>query len=90
MLITLSRTGGIIPITKKADAEVDWTHNQMEELLKAIKKEGEVPGEQRDATSYELQYKGETFPVNLEKVPDLYKKTFDNLKEDLKISKPGG
>ena len=90
MLITLSRTGGIIPITKKADAEVDWTQSQMEELLQAIKKEGEVPGEQRDATFYELQYKGETFPVNLEKVPDLYKKTFDNLKEDLKISKPGG
>ena len=88
MQITLSRTGGIIPMTKKADADVDWTDEQMEELLQAIKNESEGPGQQRDATGYELQYKGETFPIDLEKVPPLYKKTFDTLKEDLKISKP--
>ncbi|MGI8634333.1 MAG: hypothetical protein ACR2KZ_02915, partial [Segetibacter sp.] len=68
MLITLTRTGGIIPITKQAETEVDWTDKEMKELIKLVKDE-EGPGQKRDATGYELKYEGETVPINLEKVP---------------------
>jgi hypothetical protein len=86
MLITLTRTGGIIPITKEAETEVDWTDKEIQELLKHAKDE-EGPGQKRDATGYELKYEGETIPINLEKVPPSYKPIFEDLKDKLKIVK---
>ena len=88
MQITLIRTGGIIPITKKADKEVDWSQDEMNELLKLIS-EDEDPGQKRDATGYQLKNNAGTFSIDLEKVPALYKKTFDELKDNLTIVKPG-
>jgi hypothetical protein len=65
---------------------VGWSDQEIRELLEAIKDE-EGPGQKRDATGYEVKYKGETFPVNLEKIPPSYKSIFDDLKENLQIVK---
>jgi hypothetical protein len=88
MRIELIRTGGIIPVTKKAETEVDWTDDEMAELLAKVKGEGS-PGLQRDATGYQLKNNAGTFSIDLEKVPAKYKKTFEELKDNLMIVKPG-
>ena len=87
MLVTLLRTGGIIPMTKKAEKEVDWTEDEMQELLKKIKNSEEGPGQQRDATSYHLTSTAGTFSIDWEKIPPKYLKTFEDLKDNLKFVK---
>lgn len=86
MLITLTRTGGLIPMTKQAEKEVDWSEQEMKQLLEVIKDE-EGPGQKRDASGYELKYKGGTFSIDIEKVPPPYKNTFDDLKQNMQIVK---
>ena len=86
MLITLIRTGGIIPVTKKAAKEVDWTEDEMRELLKQIQND-EGPGQKRDATGYEIMYNAGTFSIDWDKIPAKYKKTFEELKDNLAIVK---
>ncbi|MCW3081439.1 hypothetical protein [Segetibacter sp.] len=87
MRITLLRTGGIIPVTKKAEKNVDWTSDELSELIKVIKNE-EGAGQKRDATGYQLKYNAGTFSIDWEKIPAKYKKTFEELKDDLAIVKP--
>jgi hypothetical protein len=87
MLITLFRTGGIIPMTKKAEKDVDWTEDEMRELLKTIETGEEGPGQKRDATGYQLMYNAGTFSIDWEKIPAKYMKTFEDLKDNLKIEK---
>ena len=89
MQISLIQTGGFLPLTKKAEKDVDWSEEEMEELINQIKVQDDSPGQMRDATSLHLTYNAETFPIDLGKVPAKYKKTFENLKASLKISKPG-
>jgi site-specific recombinase XerC len=88
MRITLTRTGGVIPITKKAEKEVDWKEDEIKKLIERIKTK-DNPGSMRDNTTYELSYHAGTFPVDMEKIPAKYKKMFDDLKDNLKIVKPG-
>ena len=64
MKITLLRTGGIIPMTKKAEKEVDWSKEEMKELLSNIRTGDEGAGENRDATEYQLSYNTETFSID--------------------------
>lgn len=87
MHITLLRTGGIIPVTKKAEKEVEWSDEEMKELVKTIKNDAADPGQKRDATGYLLINNAGTFHIDLEKVPAKYKKTFEELKDNLKIEK---
>jgi hypothetical protein len=87
MHITLIRTGGIIPITKKAETNVDWSDSELDVLLKAIGGKGESPGQSRDAMGYQLATGTGTFTIDLEKVPAKYKNTFDELKDKLKVVK---
>ncbi len=87
MQITLTRTGGIIPVTKRAEKEVEWTENEIERLIEHMRAE-DIPGTIRDNTSYELSYDNKSFSIDLEKVPTIYKKLFDDLKDNLKIVKP--
>jgi hypothetical protein len=89
MLITLIRTGGFIPITKKAEKEVDWSESEMRQLLDQIEKKDEGPGQARDATEYQLMYNAGTFSIDWDKIPAKYKKMFDELKDNLAIVKPG-
>jgi hypothetical protein len=86
MRITLKRTGGIIPITKKAEKEVDWSEEEVKELLHHAKAD-EGPGESRDSTAYQLMVDAAAFSINLEKIPKKFLKVFEDLKDNLKIEK---
>jgi hypothetical protein len=87
MRITLLRTGGFIPMTKKAETEVNWSDEEMEKLMDKIRTENDEPGNKRDATSYQLMYDGGTCPIDIEKVPPEYSSTFNELKNNLKVSR---
>ncbi len=86
MEITLIRTGGIIPMLKKATKEIEWNEKEMDELINAIRAD-DNPGKMRDNTQYQLKYNGKTFSIDFEKIPKKYKKTFESLKENLQIVK---
>jgi hypothetical protein len=86
MKIKLIRTGGFIPITKAAEADVTLTDTELTSLLKMIQSD---PSAQRikDGNYYELKVGNNSASVDLEKVPDEYKALFSKLKSDLKIIK---
>lgn len=88
MEITFIRTGGIIPLTKKSKTAVDWSEDEIQELIKSIRTD-DKPGNMRDNTQYELMYKDKNFSIDLEKIPKKYKKIFEWLKDNLQIVKPG-
>jgi hypothetical protein len=86
MKIRLKRTGGFIPVTKMAEADVNLTDKELGRLLEIIQFD---PAAYRikDGTYYELTAGSESAPVDLEKVPEEYKALFSRLKSDLKIVK---
>jgi hypothetical protein len=84
MKITLLRTGGLLPITKKAEQEVKWTEEEITSLLNLIKA-NDQPGQARDNTNYTLKYSAGTFPIQWEKIPAEYLETFNGLKEKLMV-----
>ena len=86
MRITLTRTGGIIPVTKKAEKEVDWNDEEVKELLHHAKAD-EGPGQGRDSTGYQLEVDDCQFPIHWDKIPLKFIKVFEDLKDDLKIVK---
>ncbi|MEJ7679008.1 MAG: hypothetical protein WKG06_14375 [Segetibacter sp.] len=61
MEIILLRTGGIIPILKKATKEVDWSEKEMDELIDTIRAANDDPGKMRDNTQYQLMYNDTNF-----------------------------
>jgi len=86
MKINLIRTGGFIPVTKKAEQEVDWSEEEVQSLIDAIKT-GEGTGQARDKTGYHISYNAEFFPIEWEKIPVKYITTFEELKDKLAIVK---
>ncbi|KAA6437024.1 hypothetical protein FEM33_20090 [Dyadobacter flavalbus] len=87
MQIKLQRFGGLLPVMKEATAEVDWSEQEIHNLLESIiRNENADPGA-RDATSHYLEVNGHSVPVDLQKIPAPYKKTFEELKENLKFRK---
>lgn len=86
MKIKLKRTGGLLPVIKEAEAEVDITEEEFNRLIRQIKRN---PSAQRikDGNYYELSAGSTGSPVDLEKVPYEYKALISRLKEDLKIIK---
>ena len=86
MKIKLIRTGGFIPITKAAEADVDISAREMAGLLEIIQHDPAAP-RIKDGNSWELAVGFRSITVDLEKVPDKYKAIFDQLKNDLKIIK---
>ena len=87
MEITLLRTGGIIPILKKASINVDLSEKEINALINLIEVD-DAPQQMRDNTQYQILYNQKSFSVDLEKLPEKYKKTFENLKNNLKIVRP--
>ena len=87
MKISLIRTGGILPIIKKAQTELHLDDNDLDELISSIKAD-DSPGKMRDNTRFQLEYKDQTVSIDLEKVPPQYKEVFEQLKDNLKIVKP--
>lgn len=89
MEVTLLRTGGIIPMLKKATMKVDFSEKEVNELIDAIRVENDNQGKMRDNTLHQLIFNNQTFSVDLEKIPKKYKKTFERLKDNLRIVKQG-
>ena len=86
MKIKLIRTGGFIPITKEAEADVNLSDKQVNQLLEIIQPD-RIASPIKDGNYYELTVGTNSTPVDLEKVPDEYKALFSKLKGDLKIIK---
>lgn len=86
MKIKLIRTGGFIPVTKVAEADVDLTEKELKGLLDSIRHNPSA-NRIKDGTYYELSVGSSSTPVDLEKVPEKYKSLFGKLKNDLKILK---
>jgi len=86
MKIKLIRTGGFIPLTKMAEAEVNFSENELVRLIEIIKPD---PAAQRvkDGSYYQLTFGSGSAPVDLEKVPEEYKELFSKLKNDMRIVK---
>lgn len=86
MKIKLIRTGGFLPITKEAEADVNLSDIQVTQLLEIIKPD-RIPSPIKDGQYYLLDIGTKSTLVDLEKVPEEYKALFSKLKEDLKIIK---
>jgi hypothetical protein len=86
MIIRLIRTGGFIPVTKVSETKVDFSDQELANLLVTIKHDTAAP-KVKDGQYYELNVGSRSTPVDLEKVPDEYKDLFNKLKSDLKIIK---
>jgi hypothetical protein len=86
MKIKLIRTGGFLPITREAEADVNLTDMQVKQLLEIIQPD-RIPSPVKDGHYYMLDIGTKSTLVDLEKVPDEYKALFSKLKGDLKIIK---
>jgi hypothetical protein len=86
MIIRLIRTGGFIPVTKVSETKVDFSDQELANLLVTIKHDTAAP-KVKDGQYYELNVGTDSTPIDLEKVPDKYKDLFNKLKSDLKIIK---
>jgi hypothetical protein len=84
MKIKRIRTGGFIPLTKTAEAEVNISDQEIDRLIEIIRPDPSAP-RIRDGNYYELTVGENRVPVDLEKVPDKYKDLFSKLKSELKI-----
>ena len=86
MKIKLIRTGGFIPVTRAAEAEVNISDQEIGRLIEIIQPDPSAP-RVRDGNYYELTIGENRVPVDLEKVPEEYKELFSKLKNDLRIVK---
>jgi hypothetical protein len=87
MKITLQRTGGMLPLKKQSTCEVPWTEEEVEHLLKKIKRDNSNAGSSRDATGYSVIVNEHTTAIDMDTVPSKYKKIFDDLVDRLEIVK---
>jgi hypothetical protein len=86
MRIKLVRTGGFIPVTKAAEAEVDFSEKEAGRLIEIIRPDPAAP-RMKDGNYYELTIGENCVPVDMEKVPEEYKDLFSKLKSELRIIK---
>jgi len=86
MKIKLIRTGGFLPITKEAEADVNMSDKQVKRLLEIIQPD-RIASPIKDGHYYLLEIGINSTAVDLEKVPDEYKALLSKLKDDLKIIK---
>ncbi len=86
MKIRLVRSGGFIPLIKKAETETEMSEQELTGLLDLIQADPSAP-RIKDGNSWELEIGERTTAIDPEKVPDEYKELFDKLKDNLKIVK---
>ena len=88
MKIKLTQSGGFIPITKEASAEVDWTKEESDKLLRQIAVTGNQPPSQvRDGIGHTVEIDGKEIPVDVDKASGKFADVLDKLKMNLKIVK---
>jgi hypothetical protein len=88
MKIKLVRTGGIIPIRKIAEADIELSEQELTDLLGTIESSPSAP-RIKDGNYWEIRVGEKATPIDPEKVPEEYKSLFDKLKGELKIVKQG-
>jgi hypothetical protein len=86
MKIKLIRTGGFIPLTKEAEAEVNLSDKQLKSLLEIIQPD-HIPSPIKDGQYYLLEIGKSSTTIDLDKIPEEYKPIFNKLKKELKIMK---
>lgn len=86
MKIKLIRTGGFLPVTKAAEAEVEMSEDELAHLIRAIET-GPAEPRIKDGSYWELSAGSTVTTVNLEKVPEKFKPLFIKLKEELRVIK---
>jgi hypothetical protein len=87
MKIKLVRTGGFIPVTKAAEADVELSEEDLATLLGKIKSDPSA-SRIKDGNYWELTSGDKVTAIDPERVPDEYKDLFEKLKEKLRIIKP--
>jgi len=88
MKITLVQSGGFLPVTKQASAEVDWTEDECTHLLKQIAVPvSEPPAVVRDGIDHTVEIDGKATQVNIDKASGKYAAEINKLKSKLQIVK---
>lgn len=87
MKIRLVRTGGIIPVKKQSETDVNWTEADVQQLKKEVEPTVNGPGKARDGICYHLETEGNAFVVDWPKIPSKYRSTLEKLKDKLVIEK---
>ncbi|MEP7141223.1 MAG: hypothetical protein ABI707_00070 [Ferruginibacter sp.] len=88
MKIKLVQSGGLLPVTKEAVTEVDWTKDESEHLLNQIAVDDNQKSSMvRDGIDHTIEINNKEVAVNLEKASGKYAEVFDHLKKNLKIVK---
>jgi hypothetical protein len=85
--IKLIRTGGLLPVTKEAVGDVDWSEKEFGELMLAIGTGGDSDSSARDQVYHILEANGKSFPIDLTKIPKAYRPVFDMIISNFKTVK---
>jgi hypothetical protein len=86
MIIKLIRTGGLIPLTKTAETDIEISDQELSALLEKIQTPSNAP-RIKDGTTFSIVAGSKTIAVDLDKVPPKFQALFSKLKNDLKITK---
>ncbi len=88
MKIKLIQSGGFIPITRVASAEVDWTKEESDNLIRQIAViVNQPPSQVRDGIWHTVEIDGKEIPVDVDKASGKFADVLDKLKMNLKILK---
>ena len=88
MKIKLVQSGGLLPVTKEAVTDVDWTNEESENILNEIAVgDNQKSSLVRDGIDHTIEINNKEVTVNLEKASGKYAEVFDRLRKNLKIVK---
>ncbi|GLU50575.1 hypothetical protein [Dyadobacter frigoris] len=87
MEIKLQRFGGMVPLKQEATTQVNWSDQELEQLIGHICRDEKKEPENMNEICHYLEVQGREIPVDLKKVPPKYKAIFEGLKTELKYVK---
>ena len=88
MKITLVQSGGLLPVTRQASTEVDWTKEESDNVLRQITVPySQAPSPVRDGIDFTLEINGSEITVDVDKASGKYARVLSNLKKNLQIVK---
>ena len=88
MKIKLVQSGGFLPVTSEAVAEVNWTKEEIRKLLKEISlKQQHGASAVRDGIDHTIEINRKEIPVDLGKASGKYAEVLAQLRDNLKIVK---